>query len=171
MVINYIHSLLTSLFRSQSLFERIFRLIPGIPGKKFTAGAIDVIELAEDESRCFGHGYVGTEQILLGIIKQQEDTKESLFKSLGVSYQRVRSEIRKIVGYGSGSPIKIPFSPRAKQTLELAFEESERLGHKYISTEHLLLGLLNSGESVAIEVLEILGVNRQRLLQQIRNIP
>lgn len=167
MVVNYIHSILTNLFRSQCLFERIFQLIPG---KKFTSGAIDAIELAQDESRCFGHCYVGTEQILLGIIKQKEEAIENIFQSIGVNYQRVQAEIDKIIGYGAGSPANIPLSSRAQQTLKLAFEESEKLGHKYVSTKHLLLGLLNTGEGVAIQVLEILGVDRQQLLQQIRNI-
>jgi len=127
---------------------------------KFTEEAVNVIMFAQEESRRLGHNFVGTEQMLLGLIGIDNGVAAKVLKSLGVNLKDTRIEVKKIIGRGSGFvAVKIPFTPRAKRVLELSLEEAHQLGHNYIGTEHLLLGLIEEGEGVAAKVLENLGVD------------
>ena len=128
--------------------------------ERFTEKAIKVIMLAQEEARRLGHNFVGTEQILLGLIGEGTGVAAKVLKSLGVNLKDSRIEVEKIIGRGSGFvAVEIPFTPRAKRVLELSLEEARQLGHNYIGTEHLLLGLIKEGEGVAARVLENLGVD------------
>ena len=123
--------------------------------ERFTEKAIKVIMLAQEEARRLGHNFVGTEQILLGLIGEGTGVAAKVLKSLGVNLKDSRIEVEKIIGRGSGFvAVEIPFTPRAKRVLELSLEEARQLGHNYIGTEHLLLGLIREGEGVAARVLE-----------------
>lgn len=132
--------------------------------ERFTEKAIKVIMLAQEEARRLGHNFVGTEQILLGLIGEGTGIAAKTLKSLGISLKDARIEVEKIIGRGSGFvAVEIPFTPRAKRVLELSWDEARQLGHNYIGTEHLLLGLIREGEGVAIRVLENLGVELSRV--------
>ena len=136
--------------------------------ERFTEKAIKVIMLAQEESRRLGHNFVGTEQILLGLIGEGTGVGPRALKTLGVTLKDARVEVEKIIGRGSGFvAVEIPFTPRAKRVLELSLEEARQLGHNYIGTEHLLLGLIREGEGVASRVLENLGVDSSKLRGQI----
>jgi ATP-dependent Clp protease ATP-binding subunit ClpC len=136
--------------------------------ERFTEKAIKVIMLAQEESRRLGHNFVGTEQILLGLIGEGTGVGPKALKALGVTLKDARVEVEKIIGRGSGFvAVEIPFTPRAKRVLELSLEEARQLGHNYIGTEHLLLGLIREGEGVASRVLENLGVDSSKLRGQI----
>lgn len=116
--------------------------------------------LAQEEARRLGHNFVGTEQILLGLIGEGTGIAAKTLKSMGVNLKDARVEVEKIIGRGSGFvAVEIPFTPRAKRVLELSWDEARQLGHNYIGTEHLLLGLIREGEGVAARVLENLGVD------------
>ena len=118
--------------------------------ERFTEKAIKVIMLAQEEARRLGHNFVGTEQILLGLIGEGTGVAAKVLKSMGVNLKDSRVEVEKIIGRGSGFvAVEIPFTPRAKRVLELSLEEARQLGHNYIGTEHLLLGLIREGEGVA----------------------
>ena len=118
--------------------------------ERFTEKAIKVVMLAQEEARRLGHNFVGTEQIMLGLIGEGTGIAAKVLKSMGISLKEARVEVEKIIGRGSGFvAVEIPFTPRAKRVLELALEEARQLGHNYIGTEHLLLGLLREGEGVA----------------------
>ncbi len=128
--------------------------------ERFTEKAIKVIMLAQEEARRLGHNFVGTEQILLGLIGEGTGVAAKVLKSLGVNLKDSRIEVEKIIGRGSGFvAVEIPFTPRAKRVLELSLEEARQLGHNYIGTEHLLLGLIREGEGVAARVLENLNID------------
>ena len=128
--------------------------------ERFTEKAIKVIMLAQEEARRLGHNFVGTEQILLGLIGEGTGIAAKTLKGLGVNLKEARAEVEKIIGRGSGFvAVEIPFTPRAKRVLELSWDEARQLGHNYIGTEHLLLGLIREGEGVAARVLENLGVD------------
>jgi ATP-dependent Clp protease ATP-binding subunit ClpC len=128
--------------------------------ERFTEKAIKVIMLAQEEARRLGHNFVGTEQILLGLIGEGTGIAAKTLKSMGVNLKDARVEVEKIIGRGSGFvAVEIPFTPRAKRVLELSWDEARQLGHNYIGTEHLLLGLIREGEGVAARVLENLGVD------------
>lgn len=132
--------------------------------ERFTEKAIKVIMLAQEEARRLGHNFVGTEQILLGLIGEGTGVAAKALKSLGVSLRDARVEVEKIIGRGSGFvAVEIPFTPRAKRVLELSWDEARQLGHNYIGTEHLLLGLIREGEGVAVRVLENVGVELSRV--------
>ena len=134
----------------------------------FTEKAINVIMLAQDEARRLGHNFVGTEQILLGVIGEGTGVAAKVLKSMGVNLKDARVEVEKIIGRGSGFvAVEIPFTPRAKRVLELSLEEARQLGHNYIGTEHLLLGLIREGEGVAARVLENLGVDLAKVRTQV----
>jgi hypothetical protein len=136
--------------------------------ERFTEKAIKVIMLAQEESRRLGHNYVGTEQILLGMIGEGTGIAAKVIKSMGVNLQNARVEVEVIIGRGSGFvSVEIPFTPRAKQVLELAIEEARQLQHNYTGTEHLLLGLIREGEGVGVRVLEALGVDLSRVRTQV----
>lgn len=132
--------------------------------ERFTEKAIKVIMLAQEEARRLGHNFVGTEQILLGLIGEGTGIAAKTLKSLGVTLRDARVEVEKIIGRGSGFvAVEIPFTPRAKRVLELSWDEARQLGHNYIGTEHLLLGLIREGEGVAVRVLENVGVELSRV--------
>lgn len=132
--------------------------------ERFTEKAIKVIMLAQEEARRLGHNFVGTEQILLGLIGEGTGIAAKTLKGMGVNLKEARTEVEKIIGRGSGFvAVEIPFTPRAKRVLELSWDEARQLGHNYIGTEHLLLGLIREGEGVAARVLENLGVDLNKV--------
>ncbi len=136
--------------------------------ERFTEKAIKVIMLAQEEARRLGHNFVGTEQILLGLIGEGTGVAAKTLKSMGVNLKDARVEVEKIIGRGSGFvAVEIPFTPRAKRVLELSWDEARQFGHNYIGTEHLLLGLIREGEGVAARVLENLGVDLAKVRQHI----
>ncbi|MGA2775676.1 MAG: ATP-dependent Clp protease ATP-binding subunit [Candidatus Omnitrophota bacterium] len=134
---------------------------------RFTERARKVIILAKEEARRFNHDYIGTEHILLGLIREGEGVAAAVLQKMGVSLENIRLEIEKLVQPGPSTQIigDIPFTPRAKKALELAAEEARSLGHNYIGTEHLLLGLIREGEGIASQVLLNLGMD----LNSVRN--
>lgn len=132
--------------------------------ERFTEKAIKVIMLAQEEARRLGHNFVGTEQVLLGLIGEGTGIAAKTLKTMGVNLKDARVEVEKIIGRGSGFvAVEIPFTPRAKRVLELSWDEARQLGHNYIGTEHLLLGLIREGEGVAARVLENLGVDLNKI--------
>ena len=136
--------------------------------ERFTEKAIKVIMLAQEAARRLGHNFVGTEQILLGLIGEGTGVAAKVLKSMSVNLKDARVEVEKIIGRGSGFvAVEIPFTPRAKRVLELSLEEARQLGHNYIGTEHLLLGLIREGEGVAARVLENLGVDLAKVRTQV----
>ena len=146
----------------------IISLYVKIMFERFTEKAIKVIMLAQEEARRLGHNFVGTEQILLGLIGEGTGIGPKVLKSMGVNLKDARVEVEKIIGRGSGFvAVEIPFTPRAKRVLELSLEEARQLGHNYIGTEHLLLGLIKEGEGVAARVLENLSVDLSKVRSQI----
>jgi len=132
--------------------------------ERFTEKAIKVIMLAQEEARRLGHNFVGTEQVLLGLIGEGTGVAAKTLKTMGVNLKDARVEVEKIIGRGSGFvAVEIPFTPRAKRVLELSWDEARQLGHNYIGTEHLLLGLIREGEGIAARVLENLGVDLNKV--------
>ncbi len=132
--------------------------------ERFTEKAIKVIMLAQEEARRLGHNFVGTEQVLLGLIGEGTGVAAKTLKAMGLNLKDARAEVEKIIGRGSGFvAVEIPFTPRAKRVLELSWDEARQLGHNYIGTEHLLLGLIREGEGVAARVLENLGVDLNKV--------
>ncbi|KAK8652213.1 hypothetical protein V6N13_061235 [Hibiscus sabdariffa] len=144
------------------------RCVPKAMFERFTEKAIKVIMLAQEEARRLGHNFVGTEQILLGLIGEGTGIAAKVLKSMGINLKDARVEVEKIIGRGSGFvAVEIPFTPRAKRVLELSLEEARQLGHNYIGSEHLLLGLLREGEGVAARVLESLGADPSNIRTQV----
>ena len=140
--------------------------------ERFTDRARRVVVLAQEEARLLNHNYIGTEHILLGLIHEGEGVAAQALESLGISLEAVRNQVEEIIGQGSSSPSgHIPFTPRAKKVLELSLREALQLGHNYIGTEHVLLGLIREGEGVAAQVLVKLGADlskvRQEVIQQL----
>ena len=132
--------------------------------ERFTEKAIKVIMLAQEEARRLGHNFVGTEQVLLGLIGEGTGVAAKTLKSMGVTLKDARAEVEKIIGRGSGFvAVEIPFKKKEKRVLELSWDEARQLGHNYIGTEHLLLGLIREGEGVAARVLENLGVDLNKI--------
>jgi len=134
--------------------------------ERFTDRARRVVVLAQEEARMLNHNYIGTEHILLGLIHEGEGVAAKALESLGISLDAVRQQVEEIIGQGQQTPSgHIPFTPRAKKVLELTRREAEQLGHNYIGTEHILLGLIREGNGVAAQVLVMLGadLNRVRL--------
>ena len=124
--------------------------------------------LAQEEARLLNHNYIGTEHILLGLIHEGEGVAAKALESLGISLEAVRDQVEEIIGQGGSSPSgHIPFTPRAKKVLELSLREALQLGHNYIGTEHILLGLIREGEGVAAQVLVKLGADLSRVRQQV----
>ncbi|MDQ3147491.1 MAG: AAA family ATPase, partial [Actinomycetota bacterium] len=136
--------------------------------ERFTDRARRVVVLAQEEARLLNHNYIGTEHILLGLIHEGEGVAAKALESLGISLEAVRSQVEEIIGQGGSSPSgHIPFTPRAKKVLELSLREALQLGHNYIGTEHVLLGLIREGEGVAAQVLVKLGADLSRVRQQV----
>jgi Clp amino terminal domain, pathogenicity island component len=136
--------------------------------ERFTDRARRVVVLAQDEARRLNHNYIGTEHILLGLIHEGEGVAARALQSLGISLEAVRQQIEEIIGRGQQAPSgHIPFTPRAKKVLELSLRESLQLGHTYIGTEHILLGLIHEGDGVAAQVLVRLGADMNRVREQV----
>ena len=136
--------------------------------ERFTDRARRVVVLAQEEARMLNHNYIGTEHILLGLIHEGEGVAAKALESLGISLEAVRQQVEEIIGQGQQAPSgHIPFTPRAKKVLELSLRESLQLGHNYIGTEHILLGLIREGEGVAAQVLVKLGADLDRVQQQV----
>ena len=136
--------------------------------ERFTDRARRVVVLAQEEARLLNHNYIGTEHILLGLIHEGEGVAAKALESLGISLEAVREQVEEIIGQGGSSPSgHIPFTPRAKKVLELSLREALQLGHNYIGTEHILLGLIREGEGVAAQVLTKLGADLSRVRQQV----
>jgi len=136
--------------------------------ERFTDRARRVVVLAQEEARMLNHNYIGTEHILLGLIHEGEGVAAKALESLGISLDAVREQVQEIIGQGQQAPSgHIPFTPRAKKVLELSLREALQLGHNYIGTEHILLGLIREGEGVAAQVLVKLGADLNRVRQQV----
>lgn len=169
-------------FMFETFFESIFDKLFGFMStrfhlrgfERFTQTAVTTISIAQGESRRLGHRYIGTEQILLGLLGEGSGLGSQFLTSMGVNLENAQIEVEKIIGRGKGNtPLDIPFTPRAKQALELSVEQSGQLGVSYVGTEHLLLGILcegatGRGEGVAIRVLQNLGVDLVSLEQRLR---
>ncbi|MFT5223363.1 MAG: ATP-dependent Clp protease ATP-binding subunit ClpC, partial [Glaciecola sp.] len=136
--------------------------------ERFTDRARRVVVLAQEEARMLNHNYIGTEHILLGLIHEGEGVAAKALESMSISLQGVRDQVQEIIGKGQTAPAgHIPFTPRAKKVLELSLREALQLGHNYIGTEHILLGLIREGEGVAAQVLQKLGADLNRVRQQV----
>jgi ATP-dependent Clp protease ATP-binding subunit ClpC len=132
--------------------------------ERFTDRARKVVVLAQEEARLLNHDYIGTEHILLGLIQEDQGLACKALESLGVSLEAVRSQVREMIGEGQAAPTgHIPFTPRAKKVLELSLREAFQLGHDYIGTEHILLGVVREGEGVGAQALQKLGVDLARV--------
>jgi Clp amino terminal domain, pathogenicity island component len=136
--------------------------------ERFTERARRVVVLAQEEARMLNHNYIGTEHILLGLIREGQGVAGRALESLGISLEAVRQQVEQIIGRGQQAPSgHIPFTPRAKKVLELSLREAQQLGHNYIGTEHILLGLIREGSGVAAQVLVKLGADLNRARQQV----
>src|ERR687896_2213723 len=138
---------------------------------KFTERARKVLQLAQEEAQRFNHNYIGTEHLLLGLVREGEGIAAKVLSNLGVELNKVRSAVEFIIGRGDRMVIgDISLTPRAKKVIELSVEEARRLNHNYIGTEHLLLGLVREGEGIAAGVLESLGVNLEKVRAQVMQV-
>jgi ATP-dependent Clp protease ATP-binding subunit ClpA len=136
--------------------------------ERFTDQARQVVVLAQEEARMLGHGYIGTEHILLGLLAEGEGLAAQALAALGISLDAARVQVAEIIGEGTGQPAgHIPFTPRAKKVLELSLREAQRLGNSYIGTEHILLGLAREGEGVGTQVLGRLGASTDMIAAQV----
>jgi Clp amino terminal domain, pathogenicity island component/UvrB/uvrC motif len=136
--------------------------------ERFTDRARQAVALAQEEAKRLNHNYIGTEHILLGLIHEGEGAAAKALESLGISLDAVRQQVEEIIGQGQQASLEhIPFTPRAKKVLELSLRESKQLGHNYIGTEHILLGLIREGDGVAAQVLVKLGAALDRVRQQV----
>ena len=136
--------------------------------ERFTDRARRVVVLAQEEARILNHNYIGTEHILLGLLREDEGVAAQALKALDISLETVRQQVEEIIGQGQQAPSgHIPFTPRAKKVLELSLREALQLGHNYIGTEHILLGLIHEGHGVAAQVLVRLGADLDRVRQQV----
>src|SRR5438093_1739020 len=138
---------------------------------KFTERARRVLTLAQEEAQRFNHNYIGTEHLLLGLIRETEGVAARVLANLGVELNAVRNGVEFIIGRGERAVLgEIGLTPRAKKVIELAVDEARRLGHHYIGTEHLLLGLVREGEGIAAGVLESLGVSLDKVRAEVTRI-
>jgi len=136
--------------------------------ERFTDRARRVVVLAQEEARMLNHDYIGTEHLLLGLIREGEGYAAKALESLGISLDAVRQQVEEIIGQGQQAPSgPVPFTPRAKKVLELSLRESVQLGHNSIGPEHILLGMLREGDGVAAQVLVALGADLNRVRQQV----
>jgi ATP-dependent Clp protease ATP-binding subunit ClpC len=139
---------------------------------RFTERARKVILLAKEEAKRFNHDYIGTEHILLGLVKEGEGVAAAVLTSLGLDSENIREEVEKLVQPGLAKVLSddIPFTPRAKKVIELAMDEARNLGHNYIGTEHLLLGLIREGDGVASQVLMNMGLDLKSVRDEVLNL-
>jgi hypothetical protein len=139
--------------------------------ERYTDRARRVVVLAQEEARMLEHGYIGTEHLLLGLIHEGDGVAAKALEAMGINLDAVREQVEAIIGRGEHSPSgHIPFTPRAKQVLELSRRESDQMGHHYIGTEHILLGLVREGDGVAAQVLVKLGADLNRVRQQVLQV-
>src|SRR4029453_5445816 len=139
--------------------------------ERFTDRARRVVVLAQEEARMLNHNYIGTEHILLGLVRERDGVAGIALVSLDISLDAVRQQVEEIIGKGQAAPTgHIPFTPRAKKVLELSLREALQLGHNYIGTQHILLGLIREGEGVAAQVLQKLGADLNRVRQTVIQI-
>jgi ATP-dependent Clp protease ATP-binding subunit ClpC len=139
--------------------------------EKFTDKARRVVVLAQEEARMLDHDYIGTEHILLGLLHEGEGAAAKALESLGVSLQSARDQVEKMVGRGKKPPSgHIPFTPRAKNVMELSLREALQLGDNFISTQHILLGLLREGQGVAVQALVAMGVDLRRVRREVMQL-
>ena len=139
--------------------------------ERFTDRARRVVVLAQEEARMLNHNYIGTEHILLGLIHEGKGVAAKSLESLGISLEAVRSQVEELIGRGTSGPTgHIPFTPRAKKVLELSLREALQLGHNYIGTEHILLGVIREGEGVAAQVLVKLGADLNRTRTEVLSL-
>jgi hypothetical protein len=135
---------------------------------KFTDRARKVLTLAQDEAQRFNHNYIGTEHLLLGLVREGEGVAARVLENMNVELPKVRTAVEFIIGRGDRPVVgEVGLTPRAKRVIELAIDEARRLGHNYIGTEHLLLGLVREGEGIAAGVLESLGVNLDKVRHEV----
>src|SRR5204862_570534 len=139
------------------------------PFDRFNDRAKRVLALAQDEAIRFNHNYIGTEHLLLGLVREGEGVAARVLESLGVELSKVRTAVEFIIGRGDSttSPSEITLSPRTKKVIELAVDEAQKLGHSHVGTEHLLLGLVVEGEGIASGILESLGVTLEQVRQRV----
>src|SRR6516165_2158890 len=138
---------------------------------KFTERARKVLSLAQEEAQRFQHNYIGTEHLLLGLVREGEGVAAKVLANLGIELDKVRRAVEFIIGRGDRIVLgEIGLTPRAKKVIELAADEAHRLNHHYIGTEHLLLGLLREGEGIAVGVLESLGVSLDKVRAQVIHV-
>lgn len=153
----------------QAFFSSLFgRVALPVGFERFTQETIQALFLAQNESRRLQHQYVGTEQLLVAVLTEETGIAAQVLMAAGVRLDAVRSAIERQIGRGSGTPTEIPFTPRAKTTLSIALDQSRQLGHSYIGTEHLLLGILVEGKGLGAIILEQLGFSCKMLEQQVR---
>jgi ATP-dependent Clp protease ATP-binding subunit ClpA len=139
--------------------------------ERFTNRARRVVVLAQEEARLLNHDYIGTEHLLLGLIHEGQGVAATTLESLGISLKAARAQVEEVIGQGQRAPDEhIPFTPRAKKVLELSLREAKQLGHDYIGTEHILLGLIREGEGVAAHVLVRLGGDLSRVRQRVTQV-
>jgi ATP-dependent Clp protease ATP-binding subunit ClpC len=139
--------------------------------ERFTERARHVVVFAQEEARFFKHNYIGTEHILLGLLREEEGVAARVLGSLEITAEDVRAQIEQIVGVGEEATAgQIPFTPRAKKVLELALREALAIGHNYIGTEHILLGLVRENEGVAARIMLDLGADAQRVREEVINV-
>jgi ATP-dependent Clp protease ATP-binding subunit ClpC len=132
--------------------------------ERFTERARQVVVLAQDEARALKHNYIGTEHILLGLLREEEGLAARVLESLDITVEEVRAQVARIVGQGDEVTTgQIPFTPRAKKVLELALREALSLGHNYIGTEHILLGMVRQNEGIASAVLLACGADGEKV--------
>src|SRR3989304_3711691 len=136
--------------------------------ERFTEKARRIVVYAQEEARMLNQNYIGTEHLLLGLIREEEGIAARAIKNLNINLEDVRTQIEDIIGRGTSTPsAHIPFTPRAKKVLELSLRESLQLGHNYIGTEHILLGLIREGEGIAARVLINLGADMEKVRNQV----
>jgi ATP-dependent Clp protease ATP-binding subunit ClpC len=136
--------------------------------ERFTDRARRAVVLAQEEARMLNHDYIGTEHVLLGLVRERDGVAGKALASLDISIEPVRRQVEEIIGQGRAAATgHIPFTPRAKKVLELSLREAQQLGHNYIGTEHILLGLLREGEGVATQVLDNLGAEPNRIRETV----
>jgi ArsR family transcriptional regulator, arsenate/arsenite/antimonite-responsive transcriptional repressor / arsenate reductase (thioredoxin) len=157
-----------NIFQSVQTFFRELRLaLPGF--ERLTQKAIQSISLAQNETRRLQHQYVGTEQLLVGLLTEGTGIAAQVLTEAGVQIDLVKTAIEEHIGRGNGTPIQLPFTPRAKKVLDISLKQARQLNHSYIGTEHLLLGLLIEGKGLGVKVLKELGFNCKTLEQQLRS--
>jgi ATP-dependent Clp protease ATP-binding subunit ClpC len=136
--------------------------------ERFTERAYQALVLAQDEARLLKHGYVGTEHVLLGLLRAEEGLAARVLRTLGIGLEDVRARVARVVGTGSETPSgQIPLTPRAKKAIELSLREAKALGHDYVGAEHLLLGLAREHEGVAMEILVDIGADEERIRAEV----